>query len=226
MSQGFIDDQETLSAPLESLELEISTVNAGDAGSNDLLYVNVVFADGTRLYEPFNRLLAPKSPSPNINGPPVGPLPLAGSAKKFVLPIPPGVNRQLGEIAELFIRKEDDDGWFVGSVLLFANDNSLTPLLGNRHANQFLDNDDDVLLLREWSTSSFCIAPAASAIHALPRSGYRILGPVLGQVSDTSAVVLYRVDREGFYHLRAFDALTRAAVADTIAELAPLGDSC
>lgn len=51
-------------------------------------------------------------------------------------------------------------------------------------------------MLRDWSTESLCVAPATGAQDPLPRSGYRILGPVVGQVSDNSAIVLYRVDRE------------------------------
>jgi hypothetical protein len=213
---AFINDPEELSQELTSLELEISTVDAGDAESNDLLYVNVVFADGTRLYEPFNRLVASRSAPFNR-----GPLPAPGGGlAKFVLPVPPGLGRTLESIAEVFLRKDGDDGWFMGSALLYANGHEL-PLLGNRHANQFLDNDDDVLLLREWSTRSFCVAPAAGAINPLPRSGYRILGPVLGQISDTSAGVLYRVDREGSYRFRAVDTITSAPVADVTVLLEP-----
>src|SRR5262249_60635098 len=155
---AYINDLATLSEEIISLVLEVSTVDAGDARSNDLLYVNVVFTDGTRLYEPFNRLVAPAAAPPG-GGTPIGPLPAPGAGKKLALPVPSGIKRRLGDIAEVFIRKDGDDGWFVGSVLLFANDHAL-PLIGNRHANQFLDNDDDVLYLREWSTRSFCVAPA------------------------------------------------------------------
>src|SRR4051812_26557545 len=73
---------------------------------------------------PFNRVVAPKV-SPPLGGPLVGPLPAPGEAKKFVLPLPAGLSRTVGEIAELFLRKDGDDGWFVGSALLFANGHAL-----------------------------------------------------------------------------------------------------
>jgi phosphodiesterase/alkaline phosphatase D-like protein len=202
----FLDDPVVLDEPLTSLELELTTVDAGDAASFDFLWVNVLFADGTRLYEPTNRL--------------IGRPPGRGESERYELGIPDGVARRLGDVDEVFVRKSGDEGWFVGSVLLFGNGHA-TPVLGNRHANQFLDSDDDVLGLREWSSSSFCVAPATAAQHPLPRSGYRILGPVIGQVSDTTADVLYRVDREGTYRFLATDAGTGAVAADVIADLEP-----
>jgi len=220
---AYIDNPAILSEELISLELEITTVDAGYAGSGDSLFVNVVFADGTRLYEPMNRLIERPIQLPLVN--PFGILPGPGEAEKFVLPVAPGLGRTLDAIAEVFLRKNGDAGWFMGSALLFANCHAL-PLLGNRHANQFLDNDNKVLLLREWSTRSFCVAPAAGASHPLARSGYRVLGPVLGQVSDTSAVVLYRVDQEGHYRFRVVDVGASGAsvpVADVTVEMEPTG---
>jgi alkaline phosphatase D len=85
----YIDDLAILSEELISLELEITTVDAGDAGSGDSLFVNVVFADGTRLYEPMNR--------------PIGSLPGRGESEKFVLLVAPGLGRTLGDIAEVFL---------------------------------------------------------------------------------------------------------------------------
>ena len=95
------------------------------------------------------------------------------------------------------------------------------PLLGNSNANQFLDNDKDVLMLRDWSTESFCVAPVTRAQDPLPCSGYRILGPVLGQVSDSSAIVLYRVDRGGYYRFQAIDTVTNHIVHDETQKLKP-----
>ncbi len=218
----FIDDPAILDEPISELALEVSTIDAGDGESKDQLYANVVFADGTRLYEPFNRLVAPHveiDPTPPII---VGTLPGAGDTRKYPLPLPPGLDRTIREITEFFIRKDGDDGWFSGGALLYANGHAV-PVLGNRDANQFLDNDDTVLQLRDWSTASFCVAPASGAQHPLPRSGYRVLGPVIGQVSDTSAVVLYRVDREGTYRFRASDSVTGAQVVDLTADLEPTG---
>ena len=205
---SFIDDAVTLDQRLTSLELVVTTVDAGFANSGDELFVNVVFADGTRLYEPENRA--------------VGGVPPRGESRPYSLPFPDEIDRKLGDVAELLIRKAGDDGWFVGSVLLFANELT-TPLIGNAHANQFLDNDDAVLQLREWSTRSLCVAQATDARYPLLPSGYRVLGPVLGQVTDDSAVVLYRVDREGTYRFRATDTVTGATVLDTTAVLEPNG---
>jgi len=202
----FLDDSDVLDEPLTSLEIELTTVDAGDAGSADWLWVNVVFTDRTRLYEPTNRW--------------IGQPPGRGDSQRYELGVPDGVTRRLGDIAEVFVRKSGDNGWFVGSVLLFANGHA-RPLLGNRHANQFLDDDDDVLDLREWSTSSFCVAPTSGAQHPLPRSGYRLLGPVIGQVSDTTADVLYRVDREGTYRFVVTDAVSGATAADITTDVDP-----
>jgi alkaline phosphatase D len=213
---AYIDDAETLRERIASLDLEVTTVNAGEAESFGQLFVNVVFTDGTRLYEPFNHT------TPTVGFPPIGTLPQEGESRTFPLPIPAHVSRTLGEIAEVFVRISGSDGWFVGSVLLFANGHA-DPLIGNRHANQFLDFNDDVLLLREWSTASFCVAPAVGPKHPLPSSGYRLLGPVLGQVSASTAVVLYRVDREGRYRFRATDTESGAVVLDQVANLEPTG---
>ena len=215
----YIDNPEILNEDLISLELEISTVDAHYASSGDLHYVNIVFSDGTRLYEPFNLKLYNEFGLSEI---PIriGTLPHRGKTKRFPLPVPPALNRKLIDIAEVFVRKDGNDGWFVGSILLFANGHSI-PLIGNSNVNQFLDNDNAVLMLRDWSTGSFCVAPASRAKDPLPRSGYRILGPVVGQVSDTSAVIIYRMDRAGYYRFRAFDTITNLQVHDEIQKIEP-----
>jgi alkaline phosphatase D len=215
----YIDDPEILNEDLSSLELEISTVDAHYACSGDLHYVNIVFSDGTRLYEPFNLKLYNEFGLSEI---PIriGTLPHRGKTKRFPLPVPPALNRKLIDIAEVFVRKDGNDGWFVGSILLFANGHSM-PLIGNSNVNQFLDNDNAVLMLRDWSTGSFCVAPASRAKDPLPRSGYRVLGPVVGQVSDTSAVIIYRMDRAGYYRFRAFDTITNLQVHDEIQKIEP-----
>ena len=215
----YIDNAAILNENLISLELEISTVDAHNASSGDLHYVNIIFSDGTRLYEPFNLKLYNEIGLSEIPIT-IGTLPHRGKTKRFPLPVPPAVGRKLGDIAEVFIRKDGTDGWFVGSILLYANGHQM-PLLGNSNANQFLDNDNDVLRLRDWSTESFCVAPASSAQDPLPRSGYRVLGPVIGQVSDNSAIVLYRVDREGYYRFRAIDTITNLLVHDETQKLEP-----
>lgn len=216
---NYIDSVTTLDEDLVSLELEISTVDANNASSGDLHYVNIVFSDGTRLYEPFNLKLYGEI---GLSEMPIkiGTLPDRGKTKRYKLPVAPIIGRKLKDIVEVFLRKDGTNGWFVGGILLFANDHSI-PLIGNSNVNQFLDKDNDVLMLRDWSTGSFCVAPATSAQDPLPCSGYRILGPVIGQVSDDSAIVLYRVDREGLYHFRAVDTITNLLVHDETQRLEP-----
>ena len=150
-----------------------------------------MFSDGTRLFEPFNLGLYLDDP---ITGGPIGTLPSRGKTKRYSVFEQfggGGIERKLEDIAEVFIRKNGSNGWFVGSILLFANGQPL-PLLGNSKANQFLDDDDHVLQLRDWSTRSFCVAQATGSNHPLASSGYQILGPIIGQVSDNSAVVPYQ----------------------------------
>jgi hypothetical protein len=225
----FIDNPVTLSKTLNSLELEVHTVDANDGASPDILFVNIVFSDGTRLYEPENLGLYELDWESHT---PVGILPGLGKTRRYKLPFKeafPGdrLDRKLGEIAEVFIRKAGDNGWFVGSVLLFANTDApdfLTlPLLGNSKVNQFLDDDQEVQFLRDWSTESFSVAPKTEANHPLPRSGYRVLGPVIGQVSANSAVILYRVDREGDYKFTVTDANSNSVIVTQTLTLAPTG---
>ena len=215
----YVDDITILNEDLKSLELEISTGDANNANSGDLHYVNILFSDNTRLYEPFNLKLYYEI---GLSAIPIriGSLPRRGKTRKFSLPVPAALNRKLIDIAEVFIRKDGSDGWFVGSILLFANGHSI-PLIGNSDVNQFLDNDSAVLMLRDWSTRSLCVAPAANAKDPLPRAGYRLLGPVVGQVSDTSAVIIYRVDRAGYYRFRAFDTITNLQVHDETQKIEP-----
>ena len=219
----YIDDAATLNKKLETLDLEVTTVDANDGESDSLHYVNIIFTDGTRLYEPENLGLYHTIEEPFGFRLKIGTLPKRGKKATFRVydwqTFPGGgVNRTLGDIAEVYLRKDGNDGWFMGSVILYANGK---PLLGNSKANQFLDNDDKVLQLRDWSTSSFCVAQTSGGNQPLIPSGYRVLGPVIGQVSDTSANVLYRVDREGNYRFRATDAISGITVYDQILKLNP-----
>jgi PhoD-like phosphatase len=207
---SFIDNQAQLDQQIFSLRLELTTVIAEDSDSDDTLYVNIVFSNGTRLYEHTNHEIKKDIPSPGE------------TEWSYTLPVPENLDLKLDDIAELYLRKDGDDGWFVGSVLLFANDIPI-PLIGNRHVNQFIDSDDDVLRLNDWSTSSFCVAQWTKPKSPLLPSGYRLLGPVIGPISDHTAVVLYRVDREGTYHFQAVDHSNGAIVYDQIMPLEPFG---
>jgi alkaline phosphatase D len=48
--------------------------------------------------------------------------------------VPPALGRKLEDIIEVFVRKDGNNGRFLGSILLFANGLSL-PLLDNSNAN-------------------------------------------------------------------------------------------
>lgn len=98
INTDYIDDTAILNENLISLELEISTVGANNANSGDLHYVNIVFSDGTRLYEPFYLKLYDEiglSEMPIC----IGTLPQRGETKRFPLPVPPTICRKLGDIA-------------------------------------------------------------------------------------------------------------------------------
>jgi alkaline phosphatase D len=108
----YIDNPAILSQKLESFELEVSTVDANDGESIDLHFVNIVFSDRTRLFEPENLPLYTVSGFPPRI---VGTLPGRGDTRRYKLPFKDAfpndrpLDRILGEIAEVFIRKGDDD---------------------------------------------------------------------------------------------------------------------
>ena len=116
--------------------------------------------------------------------------------------MPAGLNKRIGEIPELLIRKDGDDAWFFGSALLFANDFTL-PVIGNSRINQFLDTARISFFFSDWSSHSLSIPIRPP--RGFPSLGlhYRIAGPVLGQLSATTANVQSRVEREGRYRLVA-----------------------
>ncbi len=149
MPQQFLDDPDLLDQTITSLSMEIHTVDASHAGTNDKVYCNVVFKDGSLLFNPENFLLKPPPISPI--SPPF--LFEKGATNTFLLPIPEGFERKIADIDEFYIRKPDDNGWLLGSALLFANGLDL-PVIGNSEINQFLDTSKEVLFLRDWSTRS------------------------------------------------------------------------
>jgi alkaline phosphatase D len=76
----YINDPAILNQKLDSLELEVSTIDANDGESFDLHFVNIVFSDGTRLYEPKNLpLYAVSGFPPQI----VGTLPGRGTTRRY-----------------------------------------------------------------------------------------------------------------------------------------------
>ena len=101
----YVDDTAILNEDLISLELEISTVDANNASSGDNHYVNIVFSDGTRLYEPFNLKLYDEI---GLSEMPIsiGTLPHRGKKKRFHLPVPPTLDRKLVDIVEVFVRTD------------------------------------------------------------------------------------------------------------------------
>jgi phosphodiesterase/alkaline phosphatase D-like protein len=61
--------------------------------------------------------------------------------------------------------------------------------MGNANINQFLDNDPEVLNIVSWSSK-------------------RVVGPVLGYITDATAKVQYRVDNEGIYSIDLYQGAT------------------
>jgi alkaline phosphatase D len=208
--QEYLSDPAELNQVVTKLRLELMTVDAPRAGTDDAVYCNVVFSDGSLLYAPRNF----KVDTPDHDDRE------RGQTDRYALPVPDSLEKKLGEIAELYIRKAGNNGWLLGSALLFANDLQ-QPVIGNSQINQFLDNDPRVLSIRDWSTRSFCSSYPSAAEQPLLCPSYRILGPVLGQISDTGANVLYRVDREGRYRLRVQNANTGQPVFDEVHTLSP-----
>ncbi len=210
MFQRYLTDPELLAQPIDSLSIELRTGDAPHAGTDDPVYCNVGFADGSLLFAPENFALDTQGHDDRERG----------QTDTYPLPIPAGLGKKVSEIAELTLRKAGRDGWQLGSALLFANGFE-QPVIGNSQVNQFLDNDRAVLGIRDWSTGSICGANDLPAQAPLVGVGYRTAGPVLGQISDTTANVLYRVDREGRYRLRVHEVASEQQVWSEVQTLSP-----
>lgn len=208
-----IEDADLLESPVVSLRLEVHTASAPSASTLSAVYCNVVFDDGSLLFDPTNHRLVPSVPF-------LLSFFARNSTHVFELPIPGGVTKRVADIAEFYIRKAGSDGWLLGSALLFPNGSS-KPLMGNTQINQFLDNDEHTLFITDWSTRSLCEASSVSAKYPLLSPQYRIAGPVLGHLSDHTARILYRVDREGVYRLTVTDVASGAVVFTQARTLAP-----
>lgn len=208
----FLEDSDELDQLITSLSVEIFTVDAPEAGTDDKVYCNVLFTDGSLLVNPLNHRI-------HIEGhqdfeP--------GITDTYSLPIPDGLDKKIGDIDDFYIRKEKtiEGGWLLGSALLFANGLG-TPVMGNRQINEFLDNEAHLLFRGDWSPRSLCGSSPLPAEYPLLCPQYRIAGPVLGQLSDTSARILYRVDQEGTYKLKVFQVLQSQPVFEDAAPLSP-----
>ena len=210
MHQEYLDNPVLLDQIITSLSMEIHTVDASHAATSDKVYCNVVFKDSSLLFNPKNFRLDTSGHNDFERG----------ETDTYPLPIPESLEKKIADIDEFYIRKSGGNGWMLGSALLFANNIEL-PVIGNNQINQFLDNNKKVLFLRDWSTRSLCSSSDVSAKYPLLFPQYRIAGPVLGQVSDTSAKVLYRVDREGEYRLRVFEVAAGQLVFNEVQTLSP-----
>jgi hypothetical protein len=207
------EDADLLESRIVSLRLRVHTANAPYAGTANAVYCNVLFRDGSLLFDPRNHRLVPFTFwLPGVL--------LKNSTHEFELPIPPGLVKRVSEIAEFYIRKSGSNGWLLGSALLFPNGSSKA-LLGNSHVNQFLDDAAHALFIRDWSTRSLCESSSVSAKYPLLSPQYRIAGPVLGHISDRTARILYRVDREGQYRLTVSNVEGGAVVSTHVRTLAP-----
>ncbi len=211
MYQEFLSDTVILPQKITSLTLKIHTDDAKDAGTDDKVYFNLKFQDGSLLFSPENfELNLPDHEDRE-----------RGQTDSYSLPIPKGLNQEVRNIAEFYIRKSaDGDGWLLGSALLFANGVNI-PIIGNSQINQFLKNKPFVLNTVDWSTRSLAVPVASPAQLPLAGASYRIAGPVLGQITDTSANVLYRVEREGEYRLKVLKAGSGEVIFDESQTLSP-----
>lgn len=216
MSQEYVNDPEQLRQNLRSLRLELYTPNIANADTNSNIYCNVVFNDGSLLSK-----LNQKLDKDDYNDAE------KGSRDTYELPVPSTPSRCVGDIAEVYIRKSGegdrgDQGWVLGSALLFANELDL-PVLGSSRINQMLDNDDTVLNIIDWSSRALATSDISAANIPLKNARYQVAGPVLGQLSDTSAAVVYRVEREGDYRLTIATAASGRCVYDEVLRLTPTG---
>lgn len=204
---------------LDGIELRIRTANAPKGQTDDAVYCNVVFGDGTLLYPEANLLL-------NVGGH-VNDFERnnAHSSHSYLLPLPAGGTfaKSAADIGSFYLRKEGTDGWLLRSARLFA-DGDPRPVLGNAAINQFLDDSRHVLRHSDWSSRSLAVPVDTPASRPLPaKATYAICGPVLGHVGADSARVVYRVEAEGRYRvtLRAEGSTVDAAQVDE--DLCPAG---
>jgi alkaline phosphatase D len=182
---------------LDGLELLVKTANSHRADTDDAVYCNVVFADGSQLYANSNLLLniGPEANDFERNN--------LYSTYAYLLPLPAGgaIDKKPSDIDGVYVRKEGSNGWLLQSARLYAN-GSKSVVVGNRAINQFLDSSMHVLKHRDWSSRSLMLPMGGSASTPLPaNTQYRIIGPVLGHVGANIAKVLYRVEREDFYRV-------------------------
>lgn len=210
MAQEYLSNPIDLDQEIDSLILVIHTGDAHNGDTDDNVYCNVVFTDGSLLFVPENFELSTPDHDDRERG----------ETDTYSLPVPGSLNKKVGEIAELYIRKAGEDAWFLASALLFANSFTL-PVIGNSQINQFIDKSENLLFFSDWSTRSLGAPNKTPAQFPLLGAYYRIAGPVLGQVSATSANVVYRVEREGFYRVVTTDVSTGDDVFDQMLELSP-----
>jgi len=204
---------------LDGLEIKITTPNVARAGTDDPVYCNVVFSDTSVLYSPNNLLL-------DLTGvddfQPNNPY----STYSYLLPLPHSlIDKYPTDISEVYIRKSGSDGWLLGAARLYTN-GEVTPLIANRAINQLLDNSKAVFKIRDWSSRSI-LKPDDTTSASLPmdqdKVKCRILGPVLGHITDSSAKILYRVEREGSYMLRIYLYGSNTIFNQITASLHPTG---
>jgi alkaline phosphatase D len=178
----------TVRAPgsLDGAEIEVTTGSYGLGSlpsTDDKVFADLIFNDSTQVSTHL------KSMANDFE---------AGGSYIYTIPLPdvgssPAFNKTAADIAEVRLRKDGSDGWFLKSARLFENnalrdvnnDDKPIPLMGNTNINQFLDNDPALLYITTWSSAT-------------------IAGPVLGHISDTKARINYRVEREGFYKVDIF----------------------
>ena len=138
-----------------------------------------------------------------------------GRTYSYLIPIWEDANflNTPADIDEIKLSKPGSDGWFLKGAQLYANGNPIQ-FFGNQNINQFLDNDPEVLSIVDWSSKG---------TRSLGGSSWTIVSPVLGYISDTSASVQYRIEREGTYRLKVFNHSSGALVQTIDKQLLPTG---
>lgn len=208
---------------LDGLELELRTANVPDADTDDPVYCNVIFSDGTTLYSPKNLRLdvGPQGNDFERNN--------AFSSYAYMLPLPSAlIQKSAADVAEVYVRKSGTSGWLLKSARLLA-DGDVTPVIAAGQIHQFIDTSSAVLGHDDWSSRSIGTPSTTAADVPWPTatgsSGapvYQISGPVLGHVSDGSARIVYRVERDGTYKVKLFSSAD-VLLGEQSLTLAPTG---
>lgn len=189
---------------LDGLEVKITTGSWGDTApsTDDIVYFGLIFSNGLNEIVDLHLFSVQNDFE-------------AGSTYSYLIPLPgdPGFSQTANTVDEFRIRKIGSDGWFLKSAIIYGDGNP-SPIISNANINQFLDNDPEVLSIVDWSSKG------TRNNNSVP---FTVVIPVLGYVSDVSATVQYRVEREGTYRVKVFNHNSGALVQTIDKQLSPTG---